>query len=201
MSISYPLTLPQGYHFSAAQITEQNVGSRNTSPFSQQEQIYMHDGDRWYFAVSFPSMTAYDARDYLAFFSSLRGPLGTFYLRDPNFDDPRGVASGTPIVAGASQTGYTVNTSGWTHGITGILKAGDMIQVDTGYHRVLKDVNSDGSGNATLDIWPQLRAPANSAAIVVTNAKGIFRLDGQGYTYNVSKAGTYDISVNCVEAL
>jgi len=93
-----------------------------------------------------------------------------------------GVATGTPLVNGASQeTTYAVsggsnsqsiNTDGWTNSTTGILKAGDVVtfagvnsvnrrtRVDTGdlqTFTVLADVNSGAStGPAALSISPAM---------------------------------------------
>jgi hypothetical protein len=70
-------------------------------------------------------------------------------------------------------------TDGWTASQTNILRAGDWIEVGGLLRMVVADVDSDGFGNATLDISPGIGAgqsPADNAAIVTTNAKGKFRL-------------------------
>lgn len=70
---------------------------------------------------------------------------------------------------------------GWTASTTGILLAGDFIQLNSGsaarLHQVLGDQNSDPWGNAYVDLWPRLReAPANASAVTTTNPVGVFRL-------------------------
>lgn len=57
----------------------------------------------------------------------------------------------------------------------------DYIQLGTGansrIYRVLNNINTDASGNATLDIWPRLRrSPTDGDAVIVSNTKGVFRL-------------------------
>lgn len=201
MSISYPLELPLGRNFRSAKIGVTNYASRNTSPFSQKEQIYMHQGDRWLVDISFPALKVEDAKNMIGFFASLHGPLGTFYVRDPFAGDPLGVATGTPLVKGAGQTGYEVLTDGWTTTVTGQLKRGDFISIGSGYHVITKDANSDGSGESTLDIWPSLRGTvADNAAVVTQNAKLTCRLVTNGFTYNINTDGTYDIAVSAIEA-
>ena len=111
---------------------------------------------------------------------------------------------GTPLVNGASQNvtyatakdtdTQTLVTDGWTTSVTGLLKAGDVITIagvnsvnqrtreDTGQLQqfvVTSDVDSDGSGNATLTIAPPIitsgpyqtvtAAPADNAAISVVS--------------------------------
>ncbi len=69
-------------------------------------------------------------------------------MGDPVNTSPRGAATGTPLVKGASQTGNTLTTDGWTTGVTGILKAGDWIQLGTGststLHKLQQAADSDG---------------------------------------------------------
>ncbi len=90
---------------------------------------------------------------------------------------PLGVATGTPIANGA-QTAGTVNvlTKGWTASVNQILRAGDVISFAGHLTRyaVTADVNSDGSGNATVPVVPMIlgsggltQAIANNEAITV----------------------------------
>ncbi len=201
MSISYPLDLPFGRNFRTLKIGGTNAATRNTSPFSQKEQVHMFEGDRWLVDIAFPALPVEDAQEMIGFLASLRGPLGTFYLRDPFMAAARGVATGTPKVKGADQSGYEVDTDGWTINITDILKRGDFINIGTGLHVITKDANSNGSGEATLDIWPALRGePADNADIVHSQAKMTARLATNGFTYNVNTDGNYDFSISAVEA-
>ena len=90
-----------------------------------------------------------------------------------------GALGGTPLVKGASQTGSSLLTDGWSASITGVLKQGDSIRLlgvaaavagtVYGVNRITKenlpdqqdfvvtaDVNSDASGNATIPISPSI---------------------------------------------
>lgn len=95
-----------------------------------------------------------------------------------------GVATGTPVVSGAGQTGSTLNTSGWTASTTGILKAGDVFTIagvfsinpqtyqSTGQLQqfvVTADANSGAStGPAALSISPAI----NDGTLTTTDAEG-----------------------------
>lgn len=97
-------------------------------------------------------------------------------------------------------------TDGWTTSTTGILKAGDWIQLGSGsatrLHKVLDDVNSDASGNATLSIWPSLRSsPSDNAQITVSSPKGQWRLASNEIQYSIDEASVYGITFACVESL
>jgi hypothetical protein len=91
-----------------------------------------------------------------------------------------GIATGTPLIKGASQVGASLATDGWTATQTGILKKGDIITIGVqggvgvyDVHPIKKtqasylkqftvtaDCNSDGSGNATVLISPAIVAAA-----------------------------------------
>jgi hypothetical protein len=104
-----------------------------------------------------------------------------------------GAHGGTPLSNGATQSGASIITDGWTASVTGLLKEGDVItfagvydvnfenkkQLGTTLKQfvVTADVNSDGSGNATIAISPSIVATgatqnvsntiADNSAIVV----------------------------------
>jgi len=109
-----------------------------------------------------------------------------------------GVATGTPLVNGASQTGASLITDGWTNSQTGILKAGDLLTIAGVFavnpvtkvalsrlqtFVVTADANSGSStGPATLSIYPSIvtsgttqtvsASPADNAAITVIGTGG-----------------------------
>jgi hypothetical protein len=130
-------------------------------------------------------------------------------LGDPNAATPRGSAAttaGTPVVNGASQTGDELAIDGLPVSATGYLKAGDYIQLGTGtssqLYKVLDDVDSNASGEATLQIWPDLRSsPADGATVVVANAKGLFQLSTPTTDWAIDNAGFYSMAFGAVETL
>lgn len=201
MTITYPLTLPS--NFDSIQLTAQNVQGRNTNLYTNKEQVYSYSGDRWTLNVTYPRKALVDARLIQAFLLALRGGVGTFIAGDPYQAAPSGIATGTPVINGAGQTGYTLATTGWTAGQTGILKAGDYIQIGSyNLHMVLQDANSNGSGQATFDIWPRIRtSPSNGSAVVINSPKCLFRLTDSNVGWAVDKESLYDFSLSAVEAI
>ncbi|MEK9722460.1 MAG: P22 phage major capsid protein family protein [Rhodospirillaceae bacterium] len=106
-----------------------------------------------------------------------------------------GPLGGTPLVNGASQTGSSLITDGWTASAASRLKDGDVFTIagvyavnpvskaNTGVLQqfvVTANVSSDGSGNATIPIYPAITAsgaqqtvsgsPADNAALTVLGA-------------------------------
>lgn len=106
-----------------------------------------------------------------------------------------GAYGGTPVVNGANQTGSSLVTNGWSDSITGLLNVGDVFTLAGVYsvnpqsrlstQKLMQFIatataNSDGSGNATIQINPPINptgayqnvtnSPANSATISVMGA-------------------------------
>ena len=206
MAISYPLALPTHTGIQSITFRAVNTVGLSQSPFTYAQQAVAHAGQRWEIDVTLPSMKRADAEQWVAWLISLRGQLGTFTLGDPIGATPRGSAGGTPVVNGASQTGGTLIIDGCTTSQTGWLKAGDYVQLGSAgsatLHKVLADVDTDGSGNATLDLWPYIRsAPADDATVVVSNTVGNFRLASNSQNWNVSEASIYGMTFGAFEAI
>ena len=206
MAITYPVSFPASIGFANLNIRARTVVGVNASPFTGQQQVYKHQGQWWEAEVSLPPMKRADAEQVIAFLLKMNGQYGTFLLGDKANPSTRGVGTGTPLVNGASQTGDELITDGWTTSTTGILKAGDWIQLGaastTRLYKVLDDVNSDGSGNATINIFPNLRSsPDDNAALTVSNTQGLWRLVSNETQYSIDNMSIYGMTFACAEAL
>jgi len=209
MAISYPLSLPQTTAIRQVDLRAINAVAISRSPFTFGSQVHAYAGQMWQADITLKPMRRADAEQWIAWLISLRGQYGTFLLGDPLGCTPRGLAStlaGTPVVNGAGQTGGSLNITGASRNKTGWLLAGDYIQLGSGssstLHKVLQNVNTDGSGNATLDLWPHIRtAPANGSTVVVSNARGLFRLSSNEQSWSVNEASIYGITFGAMEAL
>ena len=205
MATSYPVTLPTSPAPRAITIRPRSVVGVDASPFSLSAQSYAWSGQLWMADVQLPPMTRANAEAWLGKLVSLNGAEGSFLLGDTANLTPRGIGTGTPLVKGASQTGYDLITDGWTINQTGILKAGDWIQLGTGstarLYKVVADANSNGTGDATLTLWPKLRSsPADNAALTVTSPMGRFML-AQSIEWNIDEMKLYGLSFQAVEDL
>lgn len=209
MAETYPLTLPSHTGIATVMWAAENRVAVAESPFTLHQQVVKHAGQRWSGTYALPAMKREDAEVWNAFLLRLDGSFGTFLMSDPVATAPRGSASstpGTPVVNGASQTGHELAIDGLPASATGYLKAGDYIQLGSGssakLHKVLEDVDSNASGEATLNIWPDLRSsPSDDATVAVSNAKGVFRLVDNTVNWNIAANGFYAISFSFVEAL
>jgi hypothetical protein len=183
MPVSFPLTLPPPGPASV-EFGVRSVVATTESPFTLGQEVQEFPGQAWMARVVVGPVTGNAGiAPWRAFFAGLNGKAGTFLLGDPIGIAPRGVATGTPQVDGTQSAGAkTLATKGWTNSTANILRAGDFIQIGSGattrLHMVTVDASSNGSGLATLDIWPALRREgiANNATISLSNCRGTFRL-------------------------
>lgn len=111
-----------------------------------------------------------------------------------------------PLVNGASQTGGSLNIDGLSPNQTSVLFPGDYLQIGSGsstqLYKVLTTTTTNASGQATVDIWPNLRtSPADNAAITLINTKGRFRLKDNISQWSINEISSYGITFDCVEAL
>jgi len=185
VTITYPLSFPASLYPTSMMLTPSDAVARAASPFTYQEQVQRHQGQQWLLTLEYSNVNAVLLDNFAAFLMRLKGPYGTFLFNDPTKTSPRGIGTGAPLVDGSAQSGDYLNTKGWTPGTTGIMKAGDYIQLGSSgtarLYRLTADANSDSSGKASLEIWPQIRqypaAPSDNDAIVVSSPSGRFRLD------------------------
>ena len=201
MPTSYPLTAPAQPVPARISLRPGFATGIAVSPFTGHQQVYKYPAQGWIMDVSLPPMRRADADEWLGFFLALNGRYGTFSMGDPTGRTPRGIATGTPVVKGAGQSGQSLLTDGWTISQTGILKRGDYIQIANGLYRLMHDTNSDVDGNATLDIYPRLRAtPADNATIITSNTVGLWRLSRDENNIDISPGPFYEIGFTAVES-
>ena len=209
MAITYPLSLPNVSGIATVNFIARSSVGLTTSPFTYQTQAFRNQGERFEADVTLAPMKRDDAEQWNSFFLKLYGQFGTFLLGDPNASVPRGSASssaGTPVVNGASQTGDTLNIDGVPVNQTGYLKAGDYIQLGTGLtsrlYKVLDDANSNSSGEVSLTIYPDLRSsPSDGATVVVSNARGLFRLSTPTHQWSISQDSFYSMTFGAIESI
>lgn len=138
--------------------------------------------DLWSGTATFAPLTQLQADQVIAFLMGLRGMSNAFMLGDPLKTAPRGSVAGNPLVDntqnnGNKQMSQQIGTKGWTASASGVLLAGDYIQVGYRLHRVVYDVNADASGKAVPVVWPSLREqPVDGSALVTSNCQGLMRL-------------------------
>jgi hypothetical protein len=194
MAISYPLNTPTTIGFESIELRAVNATITSQSPFSYKQQVISHTGQRWEASVSIPSVLRDLAEPWAAFLTALKGQTGTFLLGDPLSATPRGTVSSCTLTGTAGDESVAVT-------MTGSLLAGDYIQLGSGTTARLHKVLVDQSGSGTLEIWPALRSTYSGATVTTTNAKGVFRLNQNMSSWQISNANSYGIAFEAVEAI
>ena len=202
---SYPLTLPTATGIKTQNWKLERVVAVTESPFTNQQQVFEHDGAQWSATMTLPPMKKDNASVWLAFFLSLRGRRGTFKLGDQDKKTIQGTATGTILVNGASQTGNQVALDGFANSTNNVFKAGDYIQIGSFLYMVTEDVNSNSSGEANVKIEPSLRQGietiADDATVTYSNTTTLFRLDSNETGWDTDQVSKYGISLSATEAL
>ena len=194
MAITYPVNTPTNIGIANITLSAENAVAISQSPFTFQQQVVAHPGQRWAASISLPPLKRQDAEAWVAFLLSLYGQVGTFLLSDPNCPAPRGTATSATLTGTAGSTSPTIT-------MTGTLLAGDYISLGTGASARLHKVVQDRSGSGTIEIWPALRSAYTDAAVDLTEAKGRFRLKDNITQWSINEISSYGITFDCVEAL
>ena len=160
MSVRYPVALPATNAFRGAVLTGESVVATSRSPYTGYTQTHEHTGQWWRWSTQLRRMNRANAEAWITFLLSLRGRAGTFLAGDPLGATPRGTATGlpSPEIGEDNPSGDQIVTQSWVPSQASLLLAGDYLQVgveaNARLYKVLEDVASDGSGNATVRIWP-----------------------------------------------
>jgi len=164
-----PLTYPDIRYPSELDFYLVGLTQRFESPLTGAVQTSELPGAYWEAILTYRNLTDAQSRELLGFLDKLAGLSGRFYLWNMAQETPLGIATGTPKVKGADQTGKSLDTDGWTASQTGILLSGDLFAVNGELKRVTADCDSNADGDSTVAFTPALRAsPGDNANITVT---------------------------------
>jgi hypothetical protein len=179
-----------------------NIVGSVTNPFTGKQQTYSWQAGYWEAVVTMPPMPRTTAESWIAFLAQAQGQTSVFYFGDGLGTTPQGSAQGAGVTKGSFQAAYQLTTGGWTPSQFALLSPGDWIQIGWRLYKCLDQISSDGDGNASFAIWPQIREiPPNGTAIVTTNAQGLFRMKSNVLKYSVSYLRTYGLSFEIREAI
>ena len=177
----------------------QSNTDRFISPTTGATQTVDRGGEHLIVSITYGSLETADRALLISFLAKLNGQQHRVNLPFHAIDN-QGAFGGTPLVAGASQTGLTLNIDGASINITDWMKAGDIFSVNGEMKIATADADTDGLGEATLTFSPRLRSsPADNAAIETTNPTGVFMLASPTQTWNYRPGGFSDFTLEFVE--
>lgn len=144
------------------------------SPFTLATQVQDWGGRCWEYDLRFATSAEAEGKALSAFFAALCGPVNSFVLPEPSAS-PADTGTGV-TVAGADQTGTSLDTEGWDG--PGLV-AGDFFSLGTGSDTRLYQLTADAvpaSGACTLHFVPPLRSsPADAAVVEIAAPKVVLR--------------------------
>lgn len=192
-------TYPTSPEFSAIGFSSEQKTITSTTDSGKMYAVQV-DGQRFKFSTTYPPMTRAEFAPVIAFIMKQRSQKETFQIALPDLKNAKGDVSGTVLVNGVHSAGDTTID---VDGMTGTLKAGDMIKF--GGHSKVYMVVSDATasaGAATLTIEPPLRsALADDEAVTYDNVSFTVRLTSDLQEFNTSDLDLYRFEVDFIEAL
>ena len=138
------------------------------SPITRATQRVELAGDRWGASYTLRRWKKTDERAaaWIAFFLRCNGRSNAFAAYDPDRRNPRGVASGTPLVDGPGQAGKYVSVKNCPPNVTGWMKAGDYVGINNEMKQLVEDADTTAGGLAVLHFAPAMRAAAPDGSAV-----------------------------------
>lgn len=172
------------------------------SPYNLVEEIWEEPGDKWHITLNFAFLTKAEGRLLRSHLIALRGQSGMTFIEDAAHENA-GSWSGVPVVDGNGQYGISLNVRGFAASQL-VAKAGDRFQLGNRLHELTEDVNSNGSGMATLYFQPEIITPTSDAAPLVHNQPRVRAMlkDAKSIpSFSATKSGFRNVQLQFVEAL
>lgn len=155
-------------------------------------QVKAFGGERVSAVLYFDNLTNAKRAQILSWLLKMNG--GENQVSMPLFGTQnQGAFGGTPLVAGGSQNGNTLDIDGCSNNITDWGKAGDWFSVNNELKMLTDDADTNGSGETTLTFRPRLRSsPPNNDPIETSAPTGIFVLSGPqtSWSYDLAISGS-----------
>ena len=192
MSGTYPTTpIFQSIGFKSQHY---NLSSESISGRTQVRNI---GGQRFEFSASYSTLSRSDFAPVLAFVMAQRGMAETFTIVLPEISSKTGNATGSVLTSASEAIGQTTIS---VDGLTGTLKAGDMIKFDN--HSKVYMVVSDLTGAGDLQIQPAVRVVVpNDTPVTYDNVPFTVRLNNDIQEYALGSASLLDYEVDFIEAV
>tara|TARA_R100001460_G_scaffold73915_4_gene114841 strand:- start:594 stop:1199 length:606 start_codon:yes stop_codon:yes gene_type:complete len=157
------------------------------------------------FTVSMPPMNQDNAMDIFAFLQKQKGSFESFQIKIPLQN--RGAeksSTAVKVVGSHSATDSTIALDGFSASTSGVLKAGDLIKFagHTKVYMVQSDIDSDGSGAATVLIEPGIVTTLADNEVVTMNQPDItVYLTSEDIMYSVDRNSIFNISFDVREVI
>lgn len=195
MSGNYPATI--GIQSIDFQSRYYNVMSESISGRTQSRHL---GGHRFEFTANYTRMDRQSFAAIQAFYMKQKGSVESFQFVLPEISYQTGDAAGTVLAAGGAAIG---DTDIDVDGITGTLKAGDVIKF-AGHSKVymITDDVTAAAGAATVSVQPPLiSAVADDEGVVIDAVPFTVRFRGDLQQYSLESASLVSFDADFIEAV
>ena len=172
---------------------------------SGKKQVRQIGGQYFSFGVAMPPLQQEDSQAIFAFLQKQKGSFENFAITHPLDNLGVGKAETDIQVVGThALSDATIVIDGFANSTNGVLKAGDLIKFanHTKVYMVQADVNSNGSGQTTVSISPNLVATlADNEAVTVNKPSFTVYLESNEITYRTNESGLFSISFDVREVI
>ena len=196
-------TFPTSPGFSALSFENNRPTLVNTS-LSGRRAVRQIGSQYFTFTVSMPPMNQNDAMDIFAFLQKQKGSFETFQIKIPLQN--RGAeksSTAVKVVGSHSAADSTIALDGFAASTTGVLKAGDLIKFagHTKVYMVQSDIDSDGSGAATVSIEPGIVSTLADNEVVTMNQPDFTVYLVSDVVYQADRNSIFNISFDVREVI
>ncbi len=196
------ITMPSSPSFTQSEWGLRTSAAVSESPFTGHQQVYEYDRALWYAVLSLPPMRREQAVEWQAFLLKLRGRANTFLLGDPDAKSVRGTASSCAVASNGAVGDTSIDL---TIGNNETINTGSYIQLGSAasakLYMIVDDNTASSGGAVTVTIEPKLKvAITSSTTAVISNPKGVFRMDSVDITWSADNISNYGFSFSCTEA-
>jgi len=158
---------------------------------------------RWLMSVNYSPMTRANFAPLYAFSMKQKGQFDSFTFTPPVISTTQGQSSESPVVNGALAVGVSsAAIDGLTASTSDILKAGDFFKFSghTKVYMATDDMDSDGSGAATLNFAPALvNAVANDETLTISAVPFTVAFTTDLTSFNTDASSLYGFSIELAE--
>lgn len=203
------LDAPAALRYSDIQITPMNKVAQTASIYSNYQDRVDYGGEWWEMSIVLTFSEWDEGADVFAWANNLRLVDGIGRVEIPDTAPRRGTTTADSLTttASASGTQREVQVGGLGAGKT--LLRGSFIECPGNrLHTLLEDVTADGSGGATLTLFPRVRQVINAGSTLILGGaarpRGLWRLKAPPrLSWSAAEYGTHlaPESLSFVEAL
>ncbi len=112
------------------------------------------------------------------------------------------LTAATALASGTTQTGSGLYLKGLPASTSGLLLAGDAVQIGKQFFKVLAPLDSDAAGLGYLEVSPNIRTPfADNDPVIINRPMGRFMLASEDAGYSTRPGRTSTMTLEFEEAL